>query len=123
MGCFDNQEKVWKTVCKVGTGFDDSEINDLQQSLKVMKISQDYSKVPKWLNVSKSLSTYFLVLINLIFLAFFPLLASSSSSSPLLVSLLTLLISIPSLGSSRFCGCRSLEGSSLGDYGSRVLGI
>lgn len=38
MGCFDPATKRWKTVCKVGNGFDDPTIAKLQKQLKMVKI-------------------------------------------------------------------------------------
>jgi DNA ligase-3 len=55
MGCYDEESKSYKTVCKVGNGFNDDEINKLQKKLDVVKISGNYDKVPKWLDVDRSL--------------------------------------------------------------------
>jgi len=38
MGTYDTDDKRWKTVCKVGTGFDDDEIDALQHKIKVPSI-------------------------------------------------------------------------------------
>ena len=51
MGCLDSATSRWKTVCKVGNGFDDPTIAKLQKELKMVKISKDASKVPAWLDV------------------------------------------------------------------------
>jgi DNA ligase-3 len=57
MGCYDQESKRWKTVCKVGNGHDDATIARLQGELKPLmtKISADYSKVPEWLDIPRSL--------------------------------------------------------------------
>ncbi len=55
MGCYDPQTKKYKTVCKVGNGFDDETIDALQDELKMVKIAQDKNKVPDWLDIHSSL--------------------------------------------------------------------
>lgn len=63
MGCYDTEEKVYKTVCKCGNGHDDDTIQKLHTDLLPMmhKISRDYSKVPKWLEVNRALVPDFVV--------------------------------------------------------------
>eukprot|EP00698_Gefionella_okellyi_P019808 TRINITY_DN6134_c0_g1_i1.p1 TRINITY_DN6134_c0_g1~~TRINITY_DN6134_c0_g1_i1.p1 ORF type:complete len:1270 (+),score=347.91 TRINITY_DN6134_c0_g1_i1:41-3811(+) len=55
MGCLDRTNKSgmkqFKTVCKVGNGHDDKTLAQLQKTLKMVKISQDVSLVPTWLDV------------------------------------------------------------------------
>ncbi len=55
MGCYDEKTKTYKTVCKVANGFSDDVIAQLQDDLEMIKISKDYSKVPKWLDVMRPL--------------------------------------------------------------------
>lgn len=55
MGCYDKIKKLFLTVTKVHTGLDDETLQRLQTELDMVKISCDYSKVPNWLNCSKSM--------------------------------------------------------------------
>ena len=59
MGCFDGRR--WRTVTKVHGGHDDATLDRLQTELKVVKISKDPSKVPKWLECSKTMIPDFVV--------------------------------------------------------------
>ncbi|VUZ56212.1 unnamed protein product [Hymenolepis diminuta] len=61
MGAFDPQTKQFCTVTKVGNGLDDKTLLKLQKQIKMVKISKDYSKVPKWLNVSRNMVPDFVV--------------------------------------------------------------
>ncbi|VDN97993.1 unnamed protein product [Rodentolepis nana] len=61
MGAFDPQTNQFCTVTKVGNGLDDKTLLKLQKQIKMIKISKDYSKVPKWLNVSRSMVPDFVV--------------------------------------------------------------
>eukprot|EP01102_Stenamoeba_stenopodia_P016187 TRINITY_DN5629_c0_g1_i3.p1 TRINITY_DN5629_c0_g1~~TRINITY_DN5629_c0_g1_i3.p1 ORF type:complete len:1101 (+),score=403.70 TRINITY_DN5629_c0_g1_i3:66-3368(+) len=61
MGTYDTDEKVWKTVCKVGTGFDDDEIDKLQHKIQAVKIEKDVKKIPSWLDMHSSLVPDFIV--------------------------------------------------------------
>lgn len=54
MGVYDEATKKFKTVCRVGNGHDESTIHKLQDELKMVKISGDYSKVPSWLEIDRS---------------------------------------------------------------------
>lgn len=63
MGCYDTEDKVWKTVCKVANGFDDKEIEELQTTLKVVKVEQG-DPLPKWLDVKSSLSESLLLFLH-----------------------------------------------------------
>ncbi|ESN98431.1 hypothetical protein HELRODRAFT_113751 [Helobdella robusta] len=62
MGSHDEDTKKWCTVTKCGSGLDDATLNKLQTSIKMVKISKDAAKIPKWLNVSKKLLPDFVVL-------------------------------------------------------------
>ena len=83
MGCYDKKTDTYKTVCKVyvppkclgmnfffdvgkrfifikvANGFDDECIAELQESLEMIKIFKDHSKVPDWLDIAKSLTPDF----------------------------------------------------------------
>ena len=59
MGCFDGRR--WRTVTKVHGGHDDATLDRLQTELKVVKISKDPSRVPKWLECSKTMIPDFVV--------------------------------------------------------------
>jgi DNA ligase-3 len=56
MGVYDEANDVFRTVCKCGNGHDDSTIMKLQKELDMVKISKDYSKVPSWLVMNRSLT-------------------------------------------------------------------
>ncbi|XP_013192403.2 DNA ligase 3 [Amyelois transitella] len=57
MGCYDSRRKKWLTVTKVHTGHDDSTLDRLQKELSPLmeKISQDYNKLPHWLECNKGM--------------------------------------------------------------------
>ncbi|XP_022127272.2 DNA ligase 3 [Pieris rapae] len=57
MGCHDRRRNKWVTVTKVHTGHDDNTLERLQKELAplMMKISQDYNKVPNWLDCNKGM--------------------------------------------------------------------
>ncbi|XP_049870943.1 DNA ligase 3 [Pectinophora gossypiella] len=57
MGCLDTHRNKWVTVTKVHTGHDDSTLERLQKELAplMVKISQEYSKVPSWLDCNKGM--------------------------------------------------------------------
>ncbi|XP_038221753.1 DNA ligase 3 [Zerene cesonia] len=57
MGCLDTRRNKWVTVTKVHTGHDDSTLERLQKELApiMVKISQDYNKVPSWLDCNKGM--------------------------------------------------------------------
>ncbi|XP_039750225.1 DNA ligase 3 [Pararge aegeria] len=57
MGCLDTHRNYWVTVTKVHTGHDDSTLERLQKELGplMVKISQDYTKIPPWLDCSKGM--------------------------------------------------------------------
>jgi DNA ligase-3 len=61
MGVYDEQSKTFKTVCRVGNGFDDATIQRLQKELKMTKISQDPTLVPRWLEIDKTFVPDFVV--------------------------------------------------------------
>jgi DNA ligase-3 len=61
MGVYDEDIKRFSTVVRVGNGFSDAEIDELQTSLKVKKISQDPAKCPDWLNIQKPMLPDFVV--------------------------------------------------------------
>jgi len=54
MGCWDEKSSQWKTVCKVGNGFTDKILKDLQGQIDVVKVGQSKSKIPHWLDVHNS---------------------------------------------------------------------
>ncbi|XP_045767687.1 DNA ligase 3 [Maniola jurtina] len=57
MGCLDTRRNYWVTVTKVHTGHDDSTLERLQKELGplMVKISQDYTKIPPWLDCNKGM--------------------------------------------------------------------
>lgn len=57
MGCLDKRKNRWVTVTKVHTGHDDSTLERLQKELGplMVKISQDYNKIPPWLDCNKGM--------------------------------------------------------------------
>ncbi|XP_059058688.1 DNA ligase 3 [Achroia grisella] len=57
MGCFDELRDRWVTVTKVHTGHDDSTLERLQVQLEplMLKISQDNTRIPSWLDCNKGL--------------------------------------------------------------------
>lgn len=84
MGVYDEENQMFKTVCKVfskdleknhrekkkhvslifvkvGNGFSDQEIADLQTSLEVVKIAKNPEKCPNWLDCKKQLLPDFVV--------------------------------------------------------------
>ncbi|CAH2085383.1 unnamed protein product [Euphydryas editha] len=64
MGCLDTRRNKWVTVTKVHTGHDDSTLERLQKELNPLmaKISQDYFKVPSWLDCNKGMVPDFVAL-------------------------------------------------------------
>ncbi|XP_062499383.1 DNA ligase 3-like [Corticium candelabrum] len=56
MGVYDKSCQKWRTVCKCGNGHDDATLIRLQKELKMVKIGKDFSKVPSWLLVNRSLT-------------------------------------------------------------------
>ncbi|CDI97581.1 hypothetical protein EmuJ_000136850 [Echinococcus multilocularis] len=61
MGAYDPTTEKFCTVTKVGSRSKDDTLLRLQNQGQMIKISKDYSKVPKWLNVSRSLVPDFVV--------------------------------------------------------------
>ncbi|VDL89032.1 unnamed protein product [Schistocephalus solidus] len=61
MGAYDPNSEQFCTVTKCGNGLDDRTLLKLQKQFKMIKISKDYSRVPRWLNVSRSLVPDFVV--------------------------------------------------------------
>ncbi|KAL1509486.1 hypothetical protein ABEB36_004211 [Hypothenemus hampei] len=55
MGCYNENTKKFCTVTKVHTGHDDQTLDRLQSELKMVKISGDPDKVPKWLNCTRTM--------------------------------------------------------------------
>ncbi|KAJ8961696.1 hypothetical protein NQ318_021295 [Aromia moschata] len=55
MGCYNPKNKKFCTVTKVHTGHDDKTLEQLQDELDMVKISQDMSKVPNWLSCTKTM--------------------------------------------------------------------
>ncbi|CAH0723632.1 unnamed protein product, partial [Brenthis ino] len=64
MGCLDTRRNRWVTVTKVHTGHDDSTLERLQKELGplMVKISQDNTKVPYWLDCNKGMVPDFVAL-------------------------------------------------------------
>ncbi|CAK1544132.1 unnamed protein product [Leptosia nina] len=64
MGCLDTHKNKWVTVTKVHTGHDDNTLERLQKELAPLmtKISQDYNKVPMWLDCNKGMVPDFVAL-------------------------------------------------------------
>jgi len=61
MGVYDEDIKKFKTVVRVGNGFTDAEIDDLQTSLPMTKISGDPTLVPDWLLIFNPMVPDFVV--------------------------------------------------------------
>ncbi|XP_050438393.1 DNA ligase 3 isoform X3 [Adelges cooleyi] len=55
MGCYDGTKDVWRTVTKVHGGHDEKTLERLQGELKMVKISKDADKVPRWLKCTKTM--------------------------------------------------------------------
>ncbi|KAK6630885.1 hypothetical protein RUM44_003055 [Polyplax serrata] len=55
MGCFNPRTKKWLTVTKVSGGHDDETLDRIQRELDVVKISKDPSKIPSWLNCTRTM--------------------------------------------------------------------
>ncbi|CAG9863673.1 unnamed protein product [Phyllotreta striolata] len=55
MGCYNPNNDTFCTVTKVHTGHDDKTLERLQNELDMIKISQEPSKVPKWLKCTKTM--------------------------------------------------------------------
>ncbi|KPJ02421.1 DNA ligase 3 [Papilio xuthus] len=57
MGCLDTRRNRWVTVTKVHTGHDDPTLERLQKELAplMVKISQEYTKLPTWLDCNKGM--------------------------------------------------------------------
>ncbi|XP_063827368.1 DNA ligase 3 [Ostrinia nubilalis] len=64
MGCLDTKRNIWVTVTKVHTGHDDSTLERLQKELGPLmtKISQEYNRVPNWLDCNKGMVPDFVAL-------------------------------------------------------------
>ncbi|XP_035828474.1 DNA ligase 3 isoform X2 [Aplysia californica] len=61
MGVYDPDAGRWVTVSKCGSGLDDKMLETLNKELDMVKISKDFSKVPKWLHINKPLTPDFVV--------------------------------------------------------------
>lgn len=61
MGVYDKINDRYCTVCKCGNGHDDATIMRLQDELDMVKISKDFSKVPSWLHINKTLTPDFVI--------------------------------------------------------------
>jgi ATP-dependent DNA ligase I len=61
MGCHDKDQDKWCTVTKVHTGHDDETLERLQKELapNMLKIKQDYNRVPEWLDCSRQMTPDF----------------------------------------------------------------
>ncbi|GAB1605965.1 DNA ligase 3 [Argonauta hians] len=60
-GVYDPATKKWCTVSKVGNGFDDQTLDQLQTELKMIRINKNVDKVPSWLNIKKNVVPDFIV--------------------------------------------------------------
>ena len=58
MGCYDEDAKIWKTVCKAGNGHDDKTLLKLNDDFRdnMRKIDRDFTAVPDWLICSREVS-------------------------------------------------------------------
>jgi DNA ligase-3 len=63
MGVYDPKTNKWKTVCKVGNGHDDETLKELQNFFKpkMVKVDRDFTKVPDWLDISRTVVPDFIV--------------------------------------------------------------
>ena len=61
MGVYNEKSDCWQTVTKVGNGFDDKTLDKLQNELDMVETNKNQSKVPKWLDVHRSLIPDFVV--------------------------------------------------------------
>ncbi|CAC5407617.1 LIG3 [Mytilus coruscus] len=61
MGAYNPHTNKFCTVTKCSSGLDDKTLEELQFQLEVIKINKDFTKVPKWLHVNKSLIPDFVV--------------------------------------------------------------
>lgn len=56
MGCFDKKAGLWKTVTKVGTGFDDQAKTKMHKRLNPLLEKLDsHSRLPKWVYIKSSM--------------------------------------------------------------------
>ncbi|XP_068157392.1 DNA ligase 3 [Drosophila tropicalis] len=55
MGCYDPQDRLWKTVTKVHSGLDDSTNDEIHENLMKLTTRADANKTPNWLLCKKSL--------------------------------------------------------------------
>uniref|UniRef100_A0A1B6C8P5 DNA ligase n=1 Tax=Clastoptera arizonana TaxID=38151 RepID=A0A1B6C8P5_9HEMI len=55
MGCYNEKAQNWCTVTKVHGGHDDNTLARLQDELDMVKISKNVSRVPDWLNCTKTM--------------------------------------------------------------------
>lgn len=56
MGCYDESNKLWKTVTKVHSGLDDKEMEEMHQKITpLMEKFDKNSKIPKWLNLNRQM--------------------------------------------------------------------
>lgn len=61
MGAYNPHTNKFCTVTKCSSGLDDKTLEELQFQLEVIKINKDFTKVPNWLHVNKSLIPDFVV--------------------------------------------------------------
>jgi len=60
-GAYNEKTKKWYTVTKVGNGFDDARLEDLQTEIEMIEIKKNMKDVPDWLVVDKTLVPDFVV--------------------------------------------------------------
>lgn len=56
MGCFDSKNHLWKTVTKVHSGLDDKQMEKMHKKISpLMEKSDGNSKLPKWIQLNRSM--------------------------------------------------------------------
>ncbi|XP_053945506.1 DNA ligase 3 [Anastrepha ludens] len=55
MGCYDNSDRLWKTVTKVHSGLDDAENEKVHEELMQLMDRADSNRLPSWLLCKRSL--------------------------------------------------------------------
>jgi DNA ligase-3 len=61
LGVYDEDERVWKTVCKCSNGLDEVELERLQDELQMAPIERDFERVPPWLQLHRATTPDFVV--------------------------------------------------------------
>lgn len=56
MGCYDEKSSTWKTVTKVHSGLDDSQMDKMHERLRpLMEKCDGSSQLPKWIHMNRSM--------------------------------------------------------------------